>query len=335
MAIRESDEETEENSYLHKRILNEEPGSSRLHEQVTSRLNITSNIISEVAENIENEFVLIGTIAGVEATESGKIGGKKKKKKRVPGTVKAHKKRKVASSIPVETPPTKGRATRSQRKQSETELERALKESKRKVAAKGKKKVSELVKAIEIEKIDLVLHDEDKAEEVKVVTPKGWKDMILQMEGRLAREEIVEFMDNCEINNGRVTSVVKGAIAKAVYKSEMKHAHKVLFEFVNKVVLPRQERRHIATFMDLVLLECLDSGRQINWLGFIIELLNRESGSNDTEIERLKKRLSEVETERDALRAELAKEKEKNEGILHDMLKLFQARNQEPVLFQP
>jgi len=32
---------------------------------------------------MENEFVLIGTIAGVEATESGKIGGKNKKKKRV------------------------------------------------------------------------------------------------------------------------------------------------------------------------------------------------------------------------------------------------------------
>ncbi|XP_070047450.1 uncharacterized protein [Nicotiana tomentosiformis] len=45
--------------------------------------------------------------------------------------------------------------------------------------------------------------------------------------------------------------------------------------------------------------------------------LVQESRAKDAEIERLKKRLDEVETERDALRAELAKEKEKNEGILH------------------
>jgi len=146
------------------------------------------------------------------------------------------------------------------------------------------------------------------------------------MDGRLDRNEIVEFMANAEVKDGRVTSMVKGvqvsfdvnelgeilgvpaegyndytklkwpslenlptALAitrkfsdneeevepKAVYKSEMKPPHKVLFEFVNKCVLPRQERRHIANFMDLVLMECLDSGRQINWPGFIIQLLDR------------------------------------------------------------
>ncbi|XP_070037166.1 uncharacterized protein [Nicotiana tomentosiformis] len=257
---------------------------------------------------------------------------------------------------------------------------------------------------------------------------QGWKEMVLQMDGKLARSEIVEFMANCEIKNGRVTSVVKrvtmifddkelGEIlgvpaegyndyrklkwpslenlptslaitrkfadneleleAKVVYKSEMKPPHKVLFEFVNKVVLPRQERRHIVTFMDLDLMECLDSERQINWHKFIIHLLDREVGNTkdhfgtntltacdyevhttpkepdsskkvpvnnkvralvqesrakDDEIKRLKKRMAEVETERDALRAELAKEKEKNEGILYDMLKLFPARNQDPGL---
>ncbi|XP_070034203.1 uncharacterized protein [Nicotiana tomentosiformis] len=54
-------------------------------------------------------------------------------------------------------------------------------------------------------------------------------------------------------------------------------------------------------------------------------------GAKDAEIERLKKRLAKVETGRDALRAELATEKEKNEGIFHDMLKLLQDINQEPV----
>nr|XP_016510468.1 PREDICTED: uncharacterized protein LOC107827779 [Nicotiana tabacum] len=74
-----------------------------------------------------------------------------------------------------ETPPTKGRTTRSQRKQSEDDLERTLAESKKKVAAKEKKKVGESSETIEIEEMDLVLHDEDEAEEVEVMTPSAKK----------------------------------------------------------------------------------------------------------------------------------------------------------------
>jgi len=58
-----------------------------------------------------------------------------------------------------------------------------------------------------------------------------------------------------------------------------------------------------------------------------VRALVQESGAKDVEINRMKKRLEEVETERDALRAELAKEKEKNDGILRNMLKLLQAKN--------
>nr|XP_009594429.1 myosin-2 heavy chain-like [Nicotiana tomentosiformis] len=224
-------------------------------EQVTSSQKITSETISEVAEKLENSLVLVGTMAGVETTESGKLGGKNKKKKekesegtqgyvrgmgkgvakssptpvglteetramvvsseesageeerkniqelvpyvkepledllkrvsdsynpkqkkslgvKILGTVRANKKRKAASSIPVETPPTRGRDTRSQKKQSEAELEKALEDSKRKVASKGKKKMVEHVEAVEIEEMDLVLRDEDKEE---VATPKTKK----------------------------------------------------------------------------------------------------------------------------------------------------------------
>ncbi|XP_070054396.1 uncharacterized protein [Nicotiana tomentosiformis] len=91
------------------------------------------------------------------------------------GTARENKKRKAASSIPVEIPPTRGRATRRQKKQSEAELEKALEESKRKVAAKGKKKVGEPVEAVEIDEIDLVLRDENETEEVEVLTPKAKK----------------------------------------------------------------------------------------------------------------------------------------------------------------
>nr|XP_009797252.1 PREDICTED: eukaryotic translation initiation factor 5B-like [Nicotiana sylvestris] len=80
---------------------------------------------------------------------------------------KGNKKRKTASSIPVETLPTRGRATRSQKKQSEAELENALEESKRKVVAKGKKKVVESVEVIAIDEIDLALWDEEETRDVE------------------------------------------------------------------------------------------------------------------------------------------------------------------------
>ncbi|XP_070013849.1 uncharacterized protein [Nicotiana sylvestris] len=155
-----------------------------------------------IAEDLR-KFVLVGTVDGVETTESGKFGGKNKNRKEkesegVRGTVRGvkkgvaessptsvsltketsameNKKRKVASSIPVETPPTRGRATKSQKKQSKAELEKTLEESKRKVASKGKKKVVKPVEAVEINEMDLVLRDEDETEEVEVVTPKSKK----------------------------------------------------------------------------------------------------------------------------------------------------------------
>ncbi|XP_075109521.1 uncharacterized protein LOC107828241 isoform X2 [Nicotiana tabacum] len=94
---------------------------------------------------------------------------------KVPGTARANKKRKTASSIPIETSPTRGRATRSQKKQSKAELEKALEESKKKASAKGKKKVVEPVKAVEIDEMDLVLWDKEETEDMKVVTPKAKK----------------------------------------------------------------------------------------------------------------------------------------------------------------
>lgn len=34
--------------------------------------------------------------------------------------------------------------------------------------------------------------------------------MVLQIEGRLARDKVIEFFVNCEVNNGRITSKVNG-----------------------------------------------------------------------------------------------------------------------------
>ncbi|XP_070014724.1 uncharacterized protein [Nicotiana sylvestris] len=54
----------------------------------------------------------------------------------------------------------------------------------------------------------------------------------------------------------------------------------------------------------------------------------KECEAKDTEIARLKARVAEVESERDAVKIELTKEKENNDGILHNMLNLLQAQNQ-------
>ncbi|XP_070034568.1 intracellular protein transport protein USO1-like [Nicotiana tomentosiformis] len=456
-------------------------GGSGSGEAAEGLVQLGKNVDEPVSSEQETLINLLKRV-----TESYNPKKKVSSKAKTPGTARAKK---------------KGRTTRSQLKQNEAELEKALEESRTKVVAKGKKKMGEHVEAVDINEMDLVLRDEDETKEAEVVTPKakkaktstkksvseskptkpstlekrtrsavksrkvkiaeeeewsgeeeddsntekdkmakfgkrtilkgrllrdleeqgmvllleklqlqGWRDMVLQLDGRLARNEIVEFMENDEVKDGRVTSMVKGVNVtcdvkdlgeilgvpaegyndykklkwprlenlptalpitrkfsdneeeidpKAVYKSEMKPPHKVLFEFVNKCVLPRQERKHIATFLDLVLIECLDSGScactfQDTYeevrvhttpiepgsskkvpVNSKVQTLVQESGAKDAEIDRLKKRLAEVETEIDALRTELAKEKEKNDGILQDMLKLPQAKNQASGPSQP
>ncbi|XP_070013484.1 protein pxr1-like [Nicotiana sylvestris] len=94
---------------------------------------------------------------------------------KTPSTARENKKRKAVSYILVKIPPIRGRAKKSQKKQSEAELEKALEESKRKATAKGKKKVVEPVEAVEIDKMYLALRDEDETEEVEVLTPNAKK----------------------------------------------------------------------------------------------------------------------------------------------------------------
>ncbi|XP_070035433.1 uncharacterized protein [Nicotiana tomentosiformis] len=175
----------------------EETVSSEI-EQVKSGPKVTSEVTSEESEGAQGDMRGMGQgVAESSPTHVGQIeeigamegrteelaekeesvkersgsredveGYKPKKKRslgvRVPGTSRQIKKRKVASSIPVETPPTRRRVTRSQKKQSEAELEKALGESKRKATAKGKKNVVETVEAVEIDEMDLGLQDEER-----------------------------------------------------------------------------------------------------------------------------------------------------------------------------
>ncbi|XP_019255108.1 PREDICTED: uncharacterized protein LOC109233694 [Nicotiana attenuata] len=160
-------------------------------EQVSSGPKVTPETISEVSRNLENSLTKeIGAMvvwkeesAGTEesetltnllrnVTESYNPKKKGSSKVKTPGTARENKKRKAAPSVTVEIPPTRGRDTRSQLKQNEAELQKALEESKRKAIAKGKKKMDE---PVDLDEMDLVLRDEDETEEVEVLTPKPKK----------------------------------------------------------------------------------------------------------------------------------------------------------------
>nr|XP_016442932.1 PREDICTED: triadin-like [Nicotiana tabacum] len=266
---------------------------------------------------------------------------------KAPNVPKPSKKIKASSPTPTASSLPRGRATRSRVKQSEVDLQRALKESKKKKMDKGKGKIAEPSKAVEEEEMELVHQERGTLVEVPTPKPKntktfskkssfvseageptldnrtrsgrllkdlveprmmglvdtlaaqGWKDMVLQMDGRLARNELIEFMANVAFDAKKLGEILDmpsegfddytrqrwpcqdslpAALAitmrfcdseevneaRAVQKSEMRPEHKVLSEFVNKCLLPRQERRHIANYMDLVLMECLEKGKQIN-----------------------------------------------------------------------
>nr|XP_016511843.1 PREDICTED: uncharacterized protein LOC107828956 [Nicotiana tabacum] len=185
-------------------------------EEVTSGPKITSKTISEVAENLENRFVFVGTMAGVETTESRKMGvwseesageeeslrekggsrsgeatersvglGKNVQEpipsveetledqlKRVSNSY--NPKRKKSSGVKISST-ARGELQGVRRSRVRLNWKKSLEESKRKVVVKRKKKVVKLVEAVEIEETDLVLYDEEVAEEVEVVTPKAKK----------------------------------------------------------------------------------------------------------------------------------------------------------------
>ncbi|XP_019259335.1 PREDICTED: uncharacterized protein LOC109237476 [Nicotiana attenuata] len=237
--------------------------------------NSPSEVHSALAENLENRFVLVGSVRNVELPELGRRGesGKKSggsgsgeaveglvnlcsqadepgssveetipdllkkvgasydpKKRRTPtpnapSTTKLSKKRKASSPTTAEIPLPKGRATRSMVKQSESELQKALAEVKKKRMDKGKAKVAEPSEAVDIEEMEQVHQEEHTAVErtrstmknkqVRITEDEEWSGE-KRMDGRLARNEIIEFMENAEVKDGRVTGQVKGVQLKYV-----------------------------------------------------------------------------------------------------------------------
>nr|XP_016455665.1 PREDICTED: uncharacterized protein LOC107779701 [Nicotiana tabacum] len=319
-----------------------------------------SEVSSSMVENLETRFVPVEPIRDVELPEMSRSGGwasyDPKKRKAIASKVlnvtKPSKKRKASSPTPTASSVPRGRATRSRVKQCEANLQKALEESKKKKKDRGKGKVAESSEAFEEEEMELV--HQERGTTMEVTTPKPKKPKTsskksssvpiaaeptlakrtraavkakqTKMEGRLARNELIEFLANDVVKDGVVSSQVKGVQvqfdavklgeildipsegfddytrkrwpcldslptaleitkrfcdsenvnkARSVQKSEMRPQHKVVFEFANKCLLPRQERRHTTNYMDLVLMECLERGKQINWPALTVKLLDR------------------------------------------------------------
>ncbi|XP_059302244.1 uncharacterized protein LOC132054216 [Lycium ferocissimum] len=58
---------------------------------------------------------------------------------------------------------------------------------------------------------------------------------------------------------------------ETICKKQMKSHYQLLFEFVNKVMLPRTEKRYISSKTDLVLMETLDGGHSISLPGIMLQ----------------------------------------------------------------
>lgn len=62
---------------------------------------------------------------------------------------------------------------------------------------------------------------------------------------------------------------------RRVMKNEMSPLYQFYFDVVHKIILPRQERRTVASFLDLTLMELLDSEIPIDLLQLIIKHMQR------------------------------------------------------------
>ena len=60
-----------------------------------------------------------------------------------------------------------------------------------------------------------------------------------------------------------------------IYKKIMKSEYQLVFEFINKVLLPRTEKRTVATAPDLFVMEILCSFEALNLPGLMVEHIHK------------------------------------------------------------
>ncbi|KAM3249785.1 hypothetical protein P3L10_011555 [Capsicum annuum] len=136
---------------------------------------------------------------------------------------------------------------------------------------------------------------------------QGWSHLFLQgdLQRKFARPEAYEFYTNgVGISELLSTTVRKGQYVKGswppldnlvsaldirikfsgnpqlvrhrrVFKREISSLHQLYFDVVHKMILPRKERRTIASFLDLTLMELLDTEVRIDLPRLILKHIRR------------------------------------------------------------
>ncbi|MCD7471658.1 hypothetical protein HAX54_012251 [Datura stramonium] len=100
-----------------------------------------------------------------------------------------------------------------------------------------------------------------------------WILIFLNRDACVAKEEVVDFIKNFSIS--RFSGDFFRTSVSKVLKRSMSPYHKFLFTFVIRNLIPRQERRDAASYLDLTLMELLDRGMPINLPALMIAYLNK------------------------------------------------------------
>lgn len=70
-------------------------------------------------------------------------------------------------------------------------------------------------------------------------------------------------------------SKIKGKFVAAINKKSPKNELQLVFEFVNKVILPRSQKRNVASAVDLYMMECFRSFEFISLPALMIEKIHK------------------------------------------------------------
>ncbi|TMW83964.1 hypothetical protein EJD97_000346, partial [Solanum chilense] len=79
----------------------------------------------------------------------------------------------------------------------------------------------------------------------------------------------------CSIEFVSVISKTPTTKVAGIYKKIMKSEYQLVFEFINKVLLPRTEKRIVATAADLFVMEMLCSFKALNLPGLVLEHIQK------------------------------------------------------------
>ena len=80
---------------------------------------------------------------------------------------------------------------------------------------------------------------------------------------------------NCSSEFAAVISKIPTTKVAGIYKKIMKSEYQLVFEFINKVLLPRTEKRTVATAADLFVMEMLCNFEALNLPGLMLEHINK------------------------------------------------------------